>query len=48
MGSGVARGDPAHVTPKVNLCMHTMSLVCHFKDLYNQSTIFVVFFFGLA
>ena len=24
MGSGVAKRDPAHVTHKVNLCMHTM------------------------
>ena len=24
MGSGVARRDPAHVTHKVNLCMHTI------------------------
>ena len=24
MGRGIAMTDPAHVTPKVNLCMHTM------------------------
>ena len=24
MGSGVAVRDPAHVTQKVNLCVHTM------------------------
>ena len=24
MGSGIAMRDPAHVTPQVNLCMHTM------------------------
>ena len=24
MGSGIARRDPTHVTPKVNLYMHTM------------------------
>ena len=26
MGRGVARRDPTHVTPKVKLCMYTMSV----------------------
>ena len=40
MVSGVARKDPTHVIPKVNLCMHTVFQVCHSKGLYGQSTIF--------
>ena len=47
MGSGVARRDPARVTPKVNWRMHTMFKVCCSKGLHDQSTIFD-FFFGPA
>ena len=48
MGSGVARRDPDHVTPKVNLCIHTMFKVCCSNSLYGQSTIFgFIIFFGL-
>ena len=39
MGKGVARWDPAHVTPKVKLCMHTMFYVCCSKGLSFQSTL---------
>ena len=29
MGSGVAMRGPTHDTPKVNLCVHILLLVCH-------------------
>ena len=41
MESGVARMNPAHVIPKVNLCMHTIPcFFCRSKGLFGQSTIF--------
>ena len=44
MGRGKTRRDSAHVTTKVEWCMHTMYLVCCSKGLSGQSTIFVDFF----
>ena len=43
MESGVARRDPALVTPEVNLCTHTMFQVCRSKGLYGQNNIFGFF-----
>ena len=43
MERGVARLDPARVTPKVKLYVHSMFYVSLSKDLSGQSIVFGLF-----
>ena len=48
MGKGVARMDPAHVTPKVKLCMHTSLSLCSMSFLSLRSMDLSVRFWPLV